>query len=149
MAHTNHTHGHAHAPDPVEGDGVSYRGIVWFVGILALTVVVSEGLMVGVFKWLEHDTISQDAPRVPLAAPAGQMPPAPNLLYLHTGSPQLSEPGNLEQFRAKEDAILKGYALDSATGVVRIPIDRAKALLLERGLPAGTPVATPAKAEKQ
>ncbi len=133
----------------MEGDGISYRGVVWFVAVLVITTLVSQLLMVGTFKWLDHDFKSADAPRAPLAAPTGQLPPAPNLQYLSSGSPQVSDPGNLEQFREKEDAILKGYSYDKASGVALIPIDRAKELLLQRGLPSRdttTPAAQPAKA---
>jgi hypothetical protein len=140
-------HGRA-AIGPVEGDGITYRGIVWFVAILAITTLVSQLLMVGAFKWLDHDFRRADAPRAPLAAPIGQLPPAPNLLYLSTGSPEVSEPGNLERFRELEDAILKGYSYDKASGAARIPIDRAKELLLQRGLPSRAteaPAAAPVK----
>jgi hypothetical protein len=138
MADINHSHP---GTEPVEGDGISYPGIIWFIGILVVTTLVSQVLMVGTFKWLDHDFKASDAPRAPLAAPPGQLPPAPNLLYLSSGSPlstapqQFSEPGNLEQFRAKEDAILKGYSYDKASGAAQVPIDRAKELLLQRGLP--------------
>ena len=144
MADTKHSH--AAGRDAVEGDGISYRGIVWFVAVLVMTTVLSQILMVGVFKYLEHDVASQDAPRSPLALPAGKMPPAPNLLYLSWGAPELSEPGNLKQFRDKEDAVLNSYAIDAASGTVRIPIDRAKALLLERGLPSRDTAAPPKSA---
>jgi hypothetical protein len=134
---------------PVEGDGISYRGLVWFGVILVITTVVIQLLMVGTFKWLDHEFKSVDAPRAPLAAPIGQLPPAPNLLYLSSGSPQISEPGNLQQFRAKEEATLKGYSYDKASGAAQIPIDRAKELLLLRGLPlrdAAKPAAATTKA---
>ena len=34
MADTNHSHT---GSIPVEGDGISYRGIIWFVAVLAIT----------------------------------------------------------------------------------------------------------------
>jgi hypothetical protein len=145
MADTNHSHTHAPVgADPVEGDGVSYRGIGWFVVVLALTTFISQGLMAVLFKYLQHETVQSDPPRPALAAPAGQLPPAPNLLYLKTEEPEVSEPGNLARFREQEESVLHGYAIDNATGTVRIPIERAKALLLERGLPvAGASPQTP------
>lgn len=134
MADTNH---HSHLGDgPVEEDGVNYQGIIWFVVIMAVTVIGSALLMVGAFKWFEYGVAQADTPRAPLARPQGQAPPGPGLLRLESGSPQLNEPGNFEAFRAQEEALLHGYAHDAATGTARIPIDRAKELLLERGLPA-------------
>jgi hypothetical protein len=134
MADTDH---HPHVGDgPVEGDGISYRGIVWFVAIMVATVVGSQILMVGAFKWLERDVARADPARAPLARPQGQQPPGPSLLRLESGAPELNEPGNLVVFREREDAILRGYTYDPASGAARIPIDRAKDLLIERGLPA-------------
>ena len=47
------------------------------------------------------------------------------------------KPGaSLAELRAAEDAELKSYGwIDRKAGTVRIPIDRAMQLLLERGLP--------------
>jgi hypothetical protein len=54
--------------------------------------------------------------------------PAPNLL--------VQEPQNLDKYRAHEREMLTTYGwVDQNQGVVRIPIDRAKTLLIERGLP--------------
>jgi len=134
MADTNQTHlGNA----PVEGDGISYRGVIWFVAVLAITTVASQLLMVILFKYMDRDVTANDVPRAPLSAPAGQPPPGPNLLT--------DEPGNLAKFREGEEQKLNNYRwIDKNAGTVRIPIDRAKELLLQRGLPvraadAGTP----------
>ena len=151
MADTKHPNPDPAGPGPVESDGISYRGIIWFIAVLAITVFVSNLLMVGAFKVFDHQVVSADKGRPPLATPAGAAPPGPNLLFQQSGSPQVSEPGNLQRFREREDAALRGYSLDKTSGAATIPIDRAKALLLERGLPtrdatAAAPAATPAKA---
>lgn len=138
MADTNHSHAPA-GLGPVEADGIQYRGIVWFVVVMALTVIISAGLMVITFKWLDRSMKQTDAPRPPMAPAVGTQPPGPNLLYMSSGSPQLNEPGNLSQFREKEDRILNGYTYDKASGAARIPIERAKELLLQRGLPSRPP----------
>ncbi len=42
----------------------------------------------------------------------------------------------MQQFRVHESQLLSQYAwLDQKQGIVRIPVDRAMALVLERGLP--------------
>ena len=133
MTDTNHAH--PAAEGPVEGDGVHYRGLIWFLAVMAITVLVSNGLMVGTFKFLNHQIEAADPPRSSVAKPAGQQPPAPNLLYQSTGTAETNEPGYLARYRAKEDAELNGYALDKATGVAHIPIDKAKELVLKKGLP--------------
>lgn len=111
-----------------EGDGVSYRGIVAFVVILAITVIATELIVAGFFAFFETTSPAASAKRAPLAAPAGTLPPPPNLLT--------NEPANLAAFRAHEDAILHSYGWqDKNTGTVRLPIDRAMELSLERGFP--------------
>ena len=150
MADTRPPHPDPASVDPVEKDGISYRGIVWFVVVLAITMAVSNLLTVGTFKLFDHQVVSVDKGRPALATPAGQAPPGPNLLYQQSGSPQISEPGNLQRFREKDDAALNGYSLDKASGVATIPIERAKELLLQRGLPTReAPAASPPAASKK
>jgi hypothetical protein len=152
MPDTDH---HSHLGDaPVEGDGVSYRGIVWFVGVMVITTVASQLLMLGLFKYLARDVAANDLPRAPLSAPALQPPPGPNLALMSSVEAERgrNEPDTLAKFREAEEKKLASYEwIDKGAGTVRIPIDRAKDLLLERGLPvrtAGTPVpATAAKAK--
>ena len=139
MADTKHAHAAAAAPiGPTEGDGVSYKGLVWFGVILFGTTVVCQVLVWGMFELFARQTARDDVARAPLAAPVGALAPPPNLLT--------DEPGNLSTFRHQEDEILSTYGwVDKNSGVVRIPIARAKALLLEKGLPVrGT---APAKVE--
>ncbi len=64
------------------------------------------------------------------------LPPEPRL--------QVSAPKDLEQYKAAQDEILNNYGwVDQTAGVVRIPIDRAMDILLQKGLPVRG--ATPAK----
>jgi len=117
---------------PVEGDGINYRGIVWFVVILAITTACCQVLMWGLFRVLDNRAAQADAaaPPPPLARPALTEPPPPNLLF------NLDEPGNLQKYRESEELRLTTYGwVDRNAGRVRIPIERAKTLLLERGLP--------------
>ena len=150
MADTSHLHAPA---APTEGDGVSYRGIVWFIGILTGTTVVCQLLMWGLFGFLQRQTAKDDVRPAMMAAPMGTpsikdghvVPatpiPAPNLM--------VSEPLGLKEFRNTEDQSLTTYGwMDKNAGVMRIPIDRAKELLLQRGIPGGVnapPAAAPAK----
>src|SRR5262249_27020757 len=110
---------------PVEGDGVSYRGIFWFLVILAITTFVCQGLM-----WETRRAAGKDAARAPRADPArtpdlreghvetGTTSPAPNLL--------VDEPVNLKLYRDYEDKVLTTYDwADRNAGTVRIPLERA------------------------
>jgi len=142
MADTSHLHAATAAPTgPTEGDGVSYRGLVWFLVILFGTTIVCQILMWGLFRLFESQATRDDVARAPLSAPAGTLAPPPNLLT--------DEPANLTRFREQEDHVLSTYGwMDRNAGIVRIPIDRAKALLLERGLPVRGATSAPEKTKK-
>ncbi len=47
---------HHAAAAPVEGDGVSYSGIVWFVVILAGTTLLCQGLMYVLLSTFKYQT---------------------------------------------------------------------------------------------
>lgn len=139
MSDTSHTHAAAGPVGPTEGDGINYRGLGWFAVILFGTTIACQILMYGMFRVFEHhDRLSGPAraTTAPVELPVPAPPPPPVLLT--------DEPDNLANFRASEDQILTTYGwIDKNAGVVRIPIDRAKQLLLERGLPARTAGAAP------
>jgi hypothetical protein len=125
MADINSQHGGA---AQTEGDGINYRGIVVFVGILVVTTIVCELIVVGMYRLFDAQSRATGVARAPLSAPAGTLPPPPNLL--------LNESANLKQFREREANELTTYGwIDKNAGTVRLPIDRAKELILERGLP--------------
>jgi hypothetical protein len=151
MADTKHHAGHAGTSAPVEGDGIHYAGIVWFVVILTATTIFCMVLVWGVFRWMDAGAAARDAQRsavggtattsriidgriavVPNDAPGAgtrrlePMRPGPDILVV--------EPSVLQAFRANEETVLTTYGWVSADRV-RIPIDRAKDLLLEHGLP--------------
>lgn len=80
----------------------------------------------------------------PLGPPASPfedvrtVPPEPRL--------QVSAPLDLKRYRDDQEKTLQGYGwVDSQGGVVRIPIDRAMDLLLQKGYPVsgGSPAANP------
>ena len=137
MADIKHAGPHGLA-ERTEGDGISYKGIASSMIILAVITLFCYALVVGFFKFMESRAVAGDTPRAPLAAPptqpaiqdgrvVGGPASGPNLL--------VQEPMNLQKFRAEEEHQLSSYGwVDQNTGVVRLPIDRAKALLLERGL---------------
>ena len=150
MADTKHVH---EAP-PVEGDGVSYTGIIWFVVILTATTVFCQLIVWGAFELMEWRVARSDPARAPLAAEAAR--PVIDGGSLVTGTSEsprpallVNEPTALRDFQQAEAEGGSGYGwVDQSAGTVRLPIDRAKALILERGLPtrpgAGPSTLTPA-----
>jgi len=104
---------------------------------LVIVCVAVWFAMAGLLKFAVARMAENDPPASVVARPAGQLPPEPRLLT--------DEPGTLREFRAGEATRLHEYGwIDQAAGTVHMPIDRAKDLLLERGLPvrAGAEEAT-------
>jgi hypothetical protein len=149
-----HTDSHAQG-DPLDNEGVSHehsdvniRAIMMFAAGLAAVGIIVHIAMWLLFGWFERQAAANDPPISPLAAPAVEMPRAT------TGSPVFgSAPGPqlltneymaLEKNRAAETEWLAGYGwVDQKANVARIPIEEAKKLLLQRGVPSrgGDPIA--------
>lgn len=111
------------------------RSLLIFGGVIVATLVFLNFLMLGVFHFFSK-TQSLGPPASPFAQQR-PLPPAPRLQV----EPQL----DLGQLRAREDANLNSYSwVDRNAGVVRMPIERAMDLVLEKGLP----VRAEAKAKK-
>jgi len=104
-------------------------------GIFAFAVgLVIVGMVIHLFVWLLMQFFSareatRTVPQYPLAiTQENRLPPEPRL--------QTNPRQDLRDLRAAEDAILASYGwVDKNSGVVRIPIDQAMKLMLERGLP--------------
>ena len=120
--------------------------VVWFLIGLGVATVVVVLLMIGLFDaFANRASKSEDRPS-PLAGERQKLPPEPQLQLAPTTAEQLEAklPPNLKEdhplqemkrFRAEEDAKLNSYGwVDEKGGVVHIPIDDAKRLLLEKGL---------------
>jgi hypothetical protein len=88
-------------------------------GALAVLIGLTAAGSAGALRLLAR-------PSVPARASA--LPPEPRL--------QTDPAGDLRRLRAEEDAALGSYGwVDRARGVIRVPVARAMALLLRRGLP--------------
>jgi hypothetical protein len=128
MATTDHTPDVAH-----EHSDVNVRAILWFCAGLIVVAVVVHVAIWGLFEVFESRTAAADPAPAPLAAPAGQLPPNPRL--------QTRPVNDLKSMRALEDALLNAEErLPDGTILLempksRIPIERAKRLIVERGLP--------------
>lgn len=110
-----------------EGQDADIRPIV-LTGIgLALTVVVVGAIVYGIFRYLETHPITSVQSN-PMAVFDSQIPPAPRI----EEHPAIE----IQELHAQEDQTLSTYGwIDKNKGVVRIPIDRAIELQLQRGFP--------------
>lgn len=129
-----------------EGSTLKIGPVVWFLIGLSVATVIVFFLMAGLFDaFANRAGKSEDRPS-PLAGERQKLPPEPRLQLAPTTAEQLEEklPPNIKEdhplqemkrVRAEEDAKLNSYGwVDQKTGVVHVPIDDAKKLLLEKGL---------------
>lgn len=146
--HTKSESSHSH------GSGVGHEQfdlkiapVVWFlIGLTVATVVICL-LMVGMFDALKSRGDKSHGETSPLASERQKLPPEPRLQLAPSSAEQIEsgQPPNLKQdhpleemkrLREEEDAKLNSYGwVDEKAGVARIPIDEAKKLLLEKGIP--------------
>ena len=130
-----------HAADPAgrpagnvevhhEESDVNILAIFGFGGALVAVAVVVYLLVYVLFGFLDgREGVSVPAEYPLAAAQEHRVPPEPRL--------QEHPREDLSELRAKEDAVLGSYGwVDRNAGVVRIPIDAAMKLVLERGLPS-------------
>ena len=106
--------------------------IVQFAIWLAASAVVTHFLMWGLFAFFVKDRgeAAKQAIEYPLAAQQERrLPAGPRL--------QAIPANEIFEFRQRENAELSEYGwVDRNAGTVHIPIDKAKELLLQRGLPS-------------
>jgi hypothetical protein len=137
MADVNQPHAAAPAGGPTdnvevlhEESDVNIRAIFGFgAGLVVVAAVVHLLIYVlfGFFNAREGRSVTAEYPLA--AAQENRLPPEPRL--------QTNPREDLSELRAKEDEILGSYGwVDKNAGIVRIPIDAAMKLTLERGLPA-------------
>lgn len=112
---------HAH-----ETTDANIRNLIIFGAGLCLLIIA--GLLLGgaVFRYLvAHQGLG------PPASPfenVRMLPPEPRL--------QVAAPQDLKQYKAGQNEVLNNYGwADQKNGIVRIPIDKAMDILLQRGLP--------------
>ena len=113
-----------------EGSDVNVRAILGFGAGLLVAAVLIHFIVWLLFLYLSGRDATRDAADYPLAAgQATRVPPEPRL--------QTTPREDLRALRAREEEILSSYGwVDKTTGIVRIPIDEAMKLTLQRGLPA-------------
>ena len=145
-----------HEPgDPLHNEDVAHehsdiniRALISAAIVLVAVVVVSQVLMWGLFGIFEKQAASHDAAVSPLAPAPATMPPnqvGRSVFSPETvGGPRLltNEPMALRDQRDKEQKLLHGYGwINQGAGVAHLPIDEAKKLIVERGLPVSEGVA--------
>lgn len=119
-----------------EESDVNISAIFGFGAGLAAVVLALAMVVWLMFRYF--DSREAAATRAyPMAATQAQVPPEPRL--------QEHPREDLSELRAGEDRVLHSYGwVDREAGIVRIPIEDAMRLTVERGLPARAAQAAPA-----
>jgi hypothetical protein len=123
--------GHLHH-EKSDIDDIDLRAVIGVgFGVIVAAVVISV-LVWLLFLYFSTREAHSAMTEFPLAASLEQrLPPEPRL--------QTDPREDLRALRASEDQVLQSYGwIDKSAGVVRITIDEAMKLTLERGLPART-----------
>jgi hypothetical protein len=126
-----------------EHQDLQVSGILYFLLALIVATVLVALFMVGTYKFLDK----RDRTDQPAVNPLVANVPKPELntraeyeQYAEKTFPnprlETDERNQLNQIRTREDDLLDGYGwVDEQAGTVRIPIERAMDLLVQRGLP--------------
>lgn len=109
-----------------EPNAPSIRAVVWFAIGIAATVVIVMAVAAAVRPFLRPEP---ERPREPVSlVEVDALPPRPRL--------QRSPPADLRELRAREDTTLASYGwVDRESETIRIPIERAMALVVHESLP--------------
>jgi len=113
--------------------GAILRFLLWLVFGTAVVAILLRWMFVGLASYEE----AQQAPPPVMRMTTERQPPGP-LLQEHPAQ-------DLADYREAQERELHSYAwVDRQAGVVRIDVDRAMALLAERGLPVRSEAPPPA-----
>jgi hypothetical protein len=134
---------------------IGVEGVLYFMAGLAVAAVIIHFVVAGMYRYLEHHSQAQQHAISPLVtSPAGDTRTLPPQFttdregtdyekYLRKNFPEpqleIDERTELNQVRLSEEDRLSTYDyIDKDAGTVRIPIERAMDLLVQRGLPTRT-----------
>jgi hypothetical protein len=133
---TNNPHGHG----DFERRDIGVPAILYFLAGLAAVTLLITLFLVGMYNVLDKRSKAQQPAVSPLITnvPADTRAVAPN--YPETAFPdprlETDERMQLDKIRLNEEQTLASYGwVDEKAGTVRIPIERAMDLVVERGLP--------------
>lgn len=126
-----------------EHQDLQASGILYFLLSLGVATVLAAVFLAGVYKFLDQREKAHQPVVSPLVAnvPKSELKTrAEYEQYAEKAFPdprlETDERNQLNQVRTREDDLLESYGwVDENAGTVRIPIERAMDLLVQRGLP--------------
>lgn len=111
-----------------ETKDASILGVVLTGVGLAIGGAIALAIVYGIFQFLSTQQVTTAPPNPMAETSVQQFPPAPRV--------EEHPAVEIQELHAREDSLLSTYGwTDKEAGVVRIPIDRAIDLELQRGFP--------------
>lgn len=142
MSTTNHGHDELHNDDVAhEHSDINIGAVITSAAAIGGVCVLAAALMYGLFWFVfEKQAAGRDPKLSPLAMPSTVMPPTTTTQPTFGNAPEpkllTNEPTYLRSLRTREQEVLHGYGwVDEKAGIARVPIEEAKKLIVERGLP--------------
>ena len=127
------SHGAPLASPGYETRDANVRGVFSFMVYLAIVLVFTLLVCWGLFRYFSAE-LANPAPASPFTG-TRQLPSGPQL--------QVNPRQDFLKFRAEQEQSLESYAWENrAAGTVRVPIDRAMELLLQKGVPVAGETST-------
>ncbi len=148
-------HQEAFGHDAYEHEDLSASGPIYFMAGLAVICIVLYLIVFGMYRFLDDYTKTHQPALSPMVTPESD-----TRLVTHSDIRTFPEPRleenertELRSYSEEEQQRLATYEwVDKSKGIVRIPINRAMDLIVQRGLPvrpAGSALARNAAAEKE
>jgi hypothetical protein len=138
MTEDDHINGHNEEAEFERQDLAPRSILIFFLGLAVVCLLVLF-LLRGMYRYLDTYEYGHEPPQDPLVlqpeADTRSVTPSDIATF---PQPRLESNERLEinDFRVQEEKTLNSYGwVDQQTGVVRIPIERAMQLLVQRGLP--------------
>jgi hypothetical protein len=139
----NTEHNDQHNLQP-ESSGIKPKPVIWFLVVLTVSTIlvflIVEGLLYGLKK-MEEANQAQPVTALP-EGKERKLPPEPRLQGAPDGpgnKPSLLPLEDMKHYREQSNQSARSYGwANKEAGTARIPLDRAKNLIVERGLPMGS-----------
>ena len=137
---SDHQDQHHHDQFEPESSTIKAKPVLAFLGILAVATAFVFVLIFGLIRFLDQRREADQTPppsRVGLPEGQKKLPPEPRLQGAPApDGPSLLPLDEMRDYQKKVDALAAGYSwIDKSAGVARIPIDRAKEMVAQQGLP--------------
>jgi hypothetical protein len=121
------TNPHVSQSPGYEKTDASPRGLIYFAAVIAAILAITASLLLWLFKHYQRTETAGSFVARPFEA-VEAVPPPPRI--------QPNPAADMRTYAESEEKLLNTYGwIDRQNGIVRLPIDRAMELLLERGLP--------------